>query len=210
MTDKPQLKLAVLSDYICPFCYIGYLRLERLREHFELAVNWALVEIHPDSPVEGKPVEELGYAKARLDGLLGELAAMARDEGIELSPHTFTTNSHKALLLAEASKALGADVFYRLHRRLFESFLVEGRNIGDSAVLESLAEECAVPRETLEQAWNNPAYEQRLQGNLAAAVRDGATGTPTFFIGDKRLTGAVSVDALMAAAYAALAAGESA
>lgn len=210
MTDKPQLSLAVLSDYICPFCYIGYLRLERLREHFELAVNWALVEIHPDSPAEGRPIEELGYSKAHLDGLMGELAGMARDEGIELSPHTFTTNSHKALLLAEASKALGAEVFYHLHRRLFESFLIEGRNIGDSAVLESLAEECAVPRDTLERAWNDPACEQRLQRNLAAAVHNGATGTPTFFIGDKRLTGAVSVDALMAAAHAALAAGESA
>ena len=208
MTDKPRLKLAVLSDYICPFCYIGYLRLEKLREHFELAVNWALVEIHPDSPAEGKPVEELGYSKARLDGLMGTLAEMARAEGVELSPHTFTTNSRKALLLAEASKTLGADVFYHLHRRLFESFLVEGRNIGDSAVLENLAEECAVPREILEQAWNDPVYEERLQRNLAAAVHNGATGTPTFFIGDKRLSGAVSVDALMAAAQAALAAGQ--
>ena len=69
--DKPALRLAVLSDYICPFCYIGYLRLEKLREHFELAVNWVLVEIHPESPVEGKPVEDL-------------------------APHTFTTNSRKA------------------------------------------------------------------------------------------------------------------
>ena len=103
-------------------------------------MNWALVEIHPDSPAEGKPVEELGYSKARLDGLMGTLAEMARAEGVEPSPHTFTTNSRKALLLAEASKTLGADVFYHLHRRLFESFLVEGRNIGDSAVLENLAD----------------------------------------------------------------------
>jgi predicted DsbA family dithiol-disulfide isomerase len=208
MTDKPRLQLAVLSDYICPFCYIGYLRLEKLRQHYDLAVNWVLVEIHPDNPADGKPVGELGYAPQQLDRLLGELNEMARAEGVELSPHTFTTNSHQALLLAEASKQHGADAFYRLHRRLFESFLVEGQNIGDNRVLRTLAEECGVAQETVEKAWHDAAYEQRLRHNLAAAIRSGATGTPTFFIGEQRLTGAVPVAALMAAAQAALAAGE--
>jgi predicted DsbA family dithiol-disulfide isomerase len=208
MTDKPRLQLAVLSDYICPFCYIGYLRLEKLRQHYDLAVNWVLVEIHPDNPADGKPVGELGYAPQQLDRLLGELNEMARAEGVELSPHTFTTNSHQALLLAEASKQHGADAFYRLHRRLFESFLVEGQNIGDNRVLRTLAEECGVAQETVEKAWHDAAYEQQLRHNLAAAIRSGATGTPTFFIGEQRLTGAVPVAALMAAAQAALAAGE--
>jgi predicted DsbA family dithiol-disulfide isomerase len=201
--DKPALRLAVLSDYICPFCYIGYLRLEKLRRHFDLAVNWALVEIHPESPVTGKPVEELGYPQPKLDNMLNELDEMARAEGVTLAKHTFTTNSHQALLLAEASKQLGADVFYRLHRRLFESFLVENRNIGDSAVLKRLAEECGVPNDTVEQAWTDPAYADTLQNNLAAAAQNGATGTPTFFIGQEVLTGAVSDAALLAAARAA-------
>jgi len=203
MTDKPRLQVAVLSDYICPFCYIGFLRLEKLRASYDLAVNWALVEIHPDSPAEGKPVEQLGYSKARLEGLLGELDHMAREEGVSLSAHTFTTNSRRALLLAEASKQHGAETFYCLHRRLFESFLVEGRNIGDTAVLRSLAEQCGVPEETVDQAWSDPGYEQRLQRNLSEAVRTGATGTPTFFIGEQRLTGAVPVASLLAAAQSA-------
>jgi len=205
MQPKPQLQLAVLSDYICPFCYIGYLRLERLREYYELAVNWALVEIHPESPSEGRPVEDLGYPPERLDNMLGELGEMARAEGVELSPHTFTTNSHKALLLAEASKQQGAETFYTLHRRLFESFLVEAKNIGDTDVLTTLAEECGISAATVEQAWSDPSYEEVLQQNLAAAVQNGATGTPTFFIGDKRLTGAVSVNALKSAAQLSLA-----
>jgi len=204
MTDKPRLQVAVLSDYICPFCYIGYLRLEQLRADYDLAVNWALVEIHPDSPAAGKPVEELGYSQQHLDTLLGELGKMAHAEGVTLSAHTFTTNSHQALLLAEASKQHGADVFYALHRRLFESFLVEGLNIGDPAVLRALAADSGVPAETIEQAWSDPEYERRLQRNLAAAVHNGATGTPTFFIGEQRLTGAVPVEALRAAAKAAV------
>jgi predicted DsbA family dithiol-disulfide isomerase len=204
MPDKPTLQLAVLSDYICPFCYIGFLRLEKLREHYDLAVNWALVEIHPESPAEGKPVEQLGYPKPQLDELLRQLDELARSEGIELPRHRFTTNSHKALLLAEASKRHGADIFYALHRRLFESFLLEGQNIGDTQVLEKLAAECGVPDETLAAAWSDPASEERLRDNLLAATRAGATATPTFFIGERTLTGAVPVERLMDAAAAAV------
>lgn len=197
---RPTLKVAVLSDYICPFCYIGFLRLEKLRQHYALAVNWALVEIHPESPAEGKPVEQLGYSSERLDRMLGDLGELARAEGVELAPQTFTTNSRKALLLAEASKQHGADIFYALHRRLFEAFLVEGRNIGDTRVLQALATECGVPAETAQQAWTDPAYEERLQLNMQMAIKNGATSTPTFFIGEQRLSGAVSDAALLAAA----------
>lgn len=203
MTDKPRLQVAVVSDYICPFCYIGFLRLEKLRPDYDLTVNWAMLEIHPDTPAEGKPVEALGYSRPQLDSLLENLDSLAQEEGVRLAAHSYTTSSHRALLLAEAGKRLGAAVFYRLHRRLFETFLVEGRNIGDPTVLEALAHECGVPPATLEDAWSNPEYEQRLQRNLAAAVHNGVTGTPTFFIGEQRLTGAVPVEALRRAARAA-------
>ena len=204
--DKPALRLAVLSDYICPFCYIGYLRLEKLREHFELAVNWALVEIHPETPVAGKPLEELGYPQQKLDNMLGELHEMAKAEGVSLAPQTYTANSRRALLLAEASKQHGADVFYPLHQRLFQSFFEEHKNIGDTEVLRSIADECSIPADTVEQAWTNPAYADTLRNNLSAAVQNGATGTPTFFIGAEILTGAVSDAALLAAARSAAAA----
>jgi predicted DsbA family dithiol-disulfide isomerase len=206
MPTKPLTKIAVLSDYICPFCYIGYLRLEKLREHYALAVNWVMVEIHPESPAEGKPLAELGYSSDKLDRMLGDLGELARSEGIQLAPQTYTTNSHDALLLAQASKQQGAELFYCLHRRLFEAYFIAGENIGDRAVLRRLADECGVSAATIETAWNDPALETLLQNNLQAAVNSGATATPTYFIGEQRLTGAVSVDALKAAAQASLAA----
>lgn len=204
MTGKPQLQVAVASDYICPFCYIGFLRLEKLRADYDLKVNWTLLEIHPETPAEGKPVEALGYSQARLDSLRNALGRLAAEEQLTLPPRSFTTSSHRALLLAEAGKRLGAGIFYRLHRRLFESYLLESRNIGDPAVLRALASECAVPAETVDDAWSNPDYELRLQRNLAAAVRAGITATPTFFIGARRLTGAVPVADLREAAQAAV------
>ena len=44
VSTKPVLLSTVFSDYICPFCYIGDLRLDRLREYYDLKINWVYEE----------------------------------------------------------------------------------------------------------------------------------------------------------------------
>ena len=200
---KPELLATVFSDYICPFCYIGDLRLERLREHYDLKINWCMLEIHPETPVEGKPVAELGYSSERWQLMMDNLDSLASEEGISLREHDFTANSHKALLLAEAAKEAGHDVFYALHRRLFEAFFEEGLNIGDENVLTGLAVACGVPQEIIQQAFSDPKYEQTLQQNMAAAGKYQVRATPTIFFSESsRLDGAVPFDAFLKAAQA--------
>ena len=94
---------------------------------------------------------------------MDNLDELAREEGLVFCPRQFTTNSRKALLLAEAAKEEGADIFYRLHRRLFESFFTEGRNIGDESVLRDLANEAGVSARTVQRAWTEEHYVQRLE-----------------------------------------------
>jgi len=203
--EKPVLLVTVFSDYICPFCYIGDLRLDRLREHFDLKINWMLVEIHPETPVEGMPVAELGYSDARWQQMMTNLDRLAQEEGVTLRGQRFSANSHRALLLAEAAKQAGADVFYPLHRRLFEAYFVDGLNIGDTAVLRRLAADCGVPAEIVEQAWSDPRYADRLQQNLAAAGQYDVRATPTVFFSDRhRLDGAVPYTQFVATARAGL------
>ena len=200
--SKPPLHVTVFSDYICPFCYIGFVRLEKLREKYDLKVNWALIEIHPDNPESGRPVSELGYSQQQLDEMSRTLAEMADGEDITLSPHTITTNSRRALILAEACKEQGADIFYAVHRRLFEAYFSEGLNIADPAILLEIVAGAGLTAEFAENAWQDPVYATRLQHNMRAAVELEVTGTPTYFFGDKKLTGAVPVASLMAAADA--------
>jgi len=134
-SEKPQLLATVFTDYICPFCYIGDVRLDRLRDDYDLKINWCFLEIHPDTPAAGMGTGALGYSESRWHIMMDNLATLAVEEGITFRPHSFTTNSHKALLLAEAAKEAGADIFYALHRRLFAAFFTEGQNIGDETIL---------------------------------------------------------------------------
>ena len=202
--DKPELRITVFSDYICPFCYIGDARLERLRAEYDVRVNWCFLEIHPATPEEGMSVSGLGYDEARWRQMMEALARMAEEEGLAFAEHDFTTNSHRALLLAEAAKEEGQKIFYSLHRKLFEAFFCERLNIGDTGVLTRLAHAAGVSASVVERAWVDQHLEARLQQNLAAARELAVRATPTFFLGQQRLDGAVSLDRLQHAARAAV------
>ena len=203
--ENPLLKVTVFSDYICPFCYIGELRLNRLREHFDLRVNWCAIEIHPQTPPEGQPIEALGYDSERWQAMMASLSDMAAAEGVTLKEHDFTTNSRSALLLAEAAKLLGRDVFYSVHQSLFEVFFVEGLNIGDRAILETLAREAGMSDSQILAAWNENASSEKLKQYRQTAIELDVRATPTFFIGEQRLDGAVPYSQLLDAARAAIA-----
>ncbi len=200
MPIKPELLVTVYSDYICPFCYVGNVRLARLRDKYELRVNWRFIEIHPDTPAEGQSVEALGYVPAQWKQMMDGLEKMAEEDGITIGKHHFTTNSHKVLLLAEAAKEAGKEVFYALNDNLYQAYFGEGRNIGDSSVLREIANRSGVSDEIVERAWQDSKYEEVLNKNLLNAVSLNVTGTPTFFFGENRLTGAVSETALREAA----------
>ena len=191
------IPVTVFSDYICPFCYVGSRRILDLADEFDLDILWANIEIHPDNPPEGKPVEELGYPPEQWQQMMAALSRMAEDEGLPIVERTFTTNSRRALLLAEAAKEAGRPVFACIHERLFEAYFGERRNIGDPEVLMAIAEECGMDQRLVEAAWTDPEYADRLRQYHEAAVRIGVSGTPTYVINNESaLVGAVETEDL--------------
>ncbi len=197
---KTRLEVTVYSDYICPFCYIGYLRLSKLRDEYDLDVDWRFLEIHPDNPPEGKPVTELGYPARHWEMLMANLARMAEEEGVTLAERTFTTNSRQALKLAQAARELQPEVFETLNRGLYEAYFLRRENIGDPAVLRSLASECGVDPDVLERAWGDGRYDEVLAENQRVAARMNIHGTPTYVFGDQVYSGAIPVNMLRQAA----------
>ena len=201
---KPELPVVLFSDYICPFCYIGDRRLARLSERYDLKVERRFLEIHPDTPPGGMPVSELGYPPEQWRQMMANISRMADEEKITLAERKITTNSRRALLLAEAAQKEGAEVFETLNEKLFAAFFGEGRNIGDDGVLRSLAQEAGVSPDIVLRAWSEPAYEQMLRANQAIAGQLGITGVPAYLFGNRIVMGAVPTETLLAAAREAL------
>ena len=162
-----------------------------------MRVERRFLEIHPETPAEGRPVSELGYPPGQWARMMENLDRMGKAEGIAFFERTFTTNSHKALLLAEAAKEEGPAVFDALNEGLFRAYFTEGRNIGDPEVLRDVAQAAGVPAGRLVQAWSDAAYEERLAGDRETAARFGITGIPVFIVdGRWILEGAVPVELL--------------
>lgn len=204
---KPELKISILSDYICPFCFIGHLRLDALREVYDLKINWCFIEIHPETPAQGHSVKMLNYSDETWNALTSNLYRLAEEEGIKLCEQTITTNSRKALLLSHAVKPLGADVFYPLHEQLFHAYYIEGQNIGDEAILRDIAAQHNIPQQLISAAWNEEFADGPAESTpasllpylqYAGAIQ--AKSVPSFIIGKEILTGVVSRENLLHAA----------
>lgn len=176
---------------------MGERRLARLDDEFDVRVERRFLEIHPETPAEGRPVSELGYPPEQWARMMENLDRMGKAEGVVFSERTFTTNSHKALLLAEAAKEEGPEVFEALNEGLFRAYFTEGKNIGDPRVLRDVAEAAGVPSGRIGQAWSDPAYEERLARDHAEAAGIGITAVPTFIVdGRWIIEGAVPVEML--------------
>jgi len=176
---------------------VGERRLALLGDEFDIRLERRFLEIHPETPAEGRPVSELGYSPEQWARMMENLERMGTAEGIVFSGRTFTTNSHKALLLAEAAKEEGQEVFEALNEGLFRAYFTKGRNIGDPQVLRDVAQAAGLPAARIAPAWSDAVYEERLSRDNAAAAGIGITGIPTFIVdGRWIIEGAVPVEML--------------
>ncbi|MFZ5557111.1 MAG: DsbA family oxidoreductase [Pseudomonadota bacterium] len=191
--------VTVFTDYICPFCYVGDRRLRAVAQVQPLAIDWRFIEIHPDNPPAGRPVAALGYPPAQWRVMMDNLRRMAEAEGLVIAERTFTTNSRRALLLAEAVRVLEPERFDAVDEALFAAFFAGRRNIADPAVLAEVAAGAGVGGATVAAAQTDPRFAARLQDNHRLAARLGVTGTPTFVVGARVLAGAVPTATLAAA-----------
>ncbi len=188
----PELKITVYSDYICPFCYVGHHRLLRLRDSYDLKINWCFLEIHPEIPAEGEPIDSLNYPSEQWQKMLDNLVRIAAEENIPLSTLSFITNSKDALVLSEATKQCGREIFYNLHEKLFSAYFADGKNIGDKSVLKEIAMSCGVDETTIESSWTDSKHSQRLLENFNSARRHDIQSVPSFVFGERVLTGVVT------------------
>jgi len=192
------LKIVMFSDYICPFCYVGFETMRKLKPEFGFELEWRGFQIHPDWPSEGIPSEKVregGDAAAR-KATWQRIVAMADAVGFEIKAPTMFTISRAALAATEFARESARDE--ALEERIYRAYFNEGENIGDPGVVERLAAEAGLDAGEVAEAIKSPKYEMRLKNNSLAANQRGVSGVPTFFIGEFPLVGAQGLDATRA------------
>jgi predicted DsbA family dithiol-disulfide isomerase len=184
------LKITMYSDFICPFCYIGFEVFRKLKPEFDLELDWRGFQIHPEWPAEGMPAAQwrTGMDADTRRVVWERIQGMAAAASFEMKAPETLTNSRLALEAAEFAKEAGAGEAFE--ERVYRAYFYEGRNIGSQAVLGELAEDVGLARADLDLAIESNRYSLRLKNNALVAHRNGVSGVPTFFIGDYPLVGA--------------------
>jgi hypothetical protein len=139
--DAPALVVDVVSDIVCPWCFIGKRKLEialadlrRGEPSLEVMVRWHSFQLNPDLPAEGIPraaylAQKFGAARAtdvyaRVKAIGETVGIPFRFDRIERQPNTL--DGHRLVAWAQQQGDAGA-----LVERLFSAYFIEGRFIGD-------------------------------------------------------------------------------
>jgi len=155
-------------------------------------VEWNGVEIHPDTPLRGRPLTEL-FRKADIDRMMKHLRDMGASFGITFADRTFLSNSRPALIAAELARERGR--FQPVHESIFSAYFSQGLDIGDADVLSDILRNAGIDAAILKNAIHDRTYASRLLQAQQEAVQAGVTGVPTFVINAKStIVGAQPVD----------------
>jgi predicted DsbA family dithiol-disulfide isomerase len=184
-----RIRIVAYSVYVCPWCYIGLQRIERLQRELPVDVEWRPFELHPETPTTGADLRGRLGSSERVRAYTQNIITLAEDSGIPMRMPVVVANSHRALEAAEFAREHGG--FEAYHRALFHAYFEEGRDVGDVDVLCEIARGCGIDDQRLREALVVERYRQRIDDITNAARQDEVLSTPTFvYDGGFRLTGA--------------------
>ncbi len=138
------IKLDVVSDVVCPWCIIGYKRLEQaIRElgvEDRIDLEWQPFELNPHMPLEGQNLrehlaEKYGTTKEDSIRTREQLTQLGQEVGFtfDYSDEMKMLNTFEANILLEYAKEQGKQTDLKL--RLFSAFFGEGKDISNREVL---------------------------------------------------------------------------
>ena len=139
-----EITIDVVSDVMCPWCYIGKRRLEKALarvEDVDIDIRWRPFQLDPSLPPEGRDrkqyLENKFGGPERAQQIYSSIENAGKDENIDfkfsaikVSPNTI--DAHRVI---RWSMNEGKDVHDRLVERLFQVFFLEGGHIGKHEVL---------------------------------------------------------------------------
>ncbi|WP_319582925.1 DsbA family protein [uncultured Pseudodesulfovibrio sp.] len=183
------IKVTIFSDFVCPFCFVGSGIIDRLRQDFDILDTWLPHELHPETPPEGRPLDDL-VDRFDLDQVIMTCNQRGKPYGIEFARAEILFNSRLSLEAAEFARDAGR--YHDFHGRMFRAGFTEGRNIGDMAVVLDVAARTGLDPDPLKQALIDHRYAARVAEGSIKAKEAGVTALPTFIVeGQPRITGAV-------------------
>ena len=192
--SKP-VTVEVFSDYVCPWCYLGSARVARLKKEHGVQVKFVHFPLHPDTPAEGKSLEELFAGRGfDIPKMQAQMRARMAAEGLPYGDRKMTYNSRLAQELGKwADTQPGGEA---IHDALFRAYFVDGRNIGDPDVLVQIAESVGLEGAKAREVLVTRSFKDAVDADWQKSRTYGVTGVPTYVTGGRGVVGAQPYEVL--------------
>lgn len=183
------IKLDIISDPICPWCYIGKTNLDRALEaepDHPFEIEWHIFQLNPDMPAEG--MDRRAYLEAKFGGKEGALQAYqpvvdhAKQAGLDIefdkikrTPNTM--NAHRLIHWAGIEGRQTPIV-----SALFRAYFKEGRDIGSNEVLADIADGAGMDASVVLRLLKTDEDIEGLRQKEAGFRKMGINSVPTFIV----------------------------
>lgn len=194
--QKPQVTIDIVSDVMCPWCYIGKKRLENalaeVGDDVDVKVQWMPYQLDATLPKMGKDrqqyfIDKFGSLKA-----YAQVYAPIREAGaaegipfklddIKVSPNTM--DAHR--LIHWAGQDYGLEVQHELVSILMRFYFEEGKNIGDNEVLLEAAKLADMGVDYMRERLESDEDKELITGQIQSMQAAGVSGVPFFIINKK-------------------------
>jgi predicted DsbA family dithiol-disulfide isomerase len=186
------IKLDIMSDPICPWCYIGKAHLDRALESepdHPFAIEWHPFQLNPDMPAEG--MDRRSYLEGKFGGKEGAVRAYApvvehaekaglkiNFEAMQRTPNTL--NAHRLIHWAGIEGRQTAAV-----SALFKAYFVDARDIGDAEVLADIADGIEMDASVVTRLLATDEDMEDIRKRDAHSREMGINSVPTFIVGGR-------------------------
>ena len=195
------ITLDIISDPICPWCYIGKANFEKAVEakgYQPFDIFWRPFQLNPDMPKGGmdrRQYLEAKFGAERAETFYKQIEDHAKGAGldvrfdlIERTPNTF--DAHRLIRWSRSTGMQNAVV-----NQLFVRYFERGEDLGDRDLLLDVAESVGMERAVVKQLYDNDADRELLETEESTAREIGVNGVPTFIVANKHVvTGAQPPD----------------
>ncbi|HMF23587.1 MAG TPA: DsbA family oxidoreductase [Pseudolabrys sp.] len=213
MPNQP-VRIDVVSDVVCPWCFIGKRRLEKaiaIHPDIPVEVHWRPYFLNDWIPREGISREQYLTTKfgsaERYKGIAQRVSAAAAAEGLtyamdKISRQPNTLDAHRLIRWAEGKGKAAA-----MKQRLMDLYFTDGADLTDCAVLVQAASDVGLDAEDIRQKLASEQDVTEVEREALSAKEAGIEGVPCFIFGGKFAVSGAQAPEYLAEAIARVARG---
>ena len=204
------MKITYWSDYACPYCYIGEVRLKKamaeIPELRDVEIEMKAFQLDPTAgehatgDTQTRFAHKYGISMDEAGQTIEHISQMGIAEGLDFkyatTLFTNTMDAHRLTKLAQSKK--DPELADRVIEALFKTYFTDNRELADKELLQRIGEECGLDATEVKEVLDTDRYRDEVLLDEREASRNGVHAVPFFVVGKYGISGAQSTEGMKA------------